>query len=136
MNTALMVADILIILAFFGVILALVSLVMVALKLKRDITRNAKRMYERPVQSGKNLVTLGKGIVLQEKTRVEGAIATVKATADVVMTTVEDAKVAASTLRDVDWQPILEAAQTGMKFAQAMANVARSVKNQGAEGSA
>ena len=133
MNPALMFADVLIILAFFSVILALVSLVVVVLKLKRDVTRNAKRIYERPVQSGKNLATLCKGIVLQEKAHVDSAVATVMATADHVKVVVDDTREAASTLRDVDWGPILEAAQTGMKFAQAMAGVAKSARTQGAE---
>jgi hypothetical protein len=131
MNTALMVADVLVILAFFGVILALVALVVVALKMKRDVTRNAKRIYERPMQSAKNLATTGKGIVMQEKVRVESAVATVKATAEIVKATAADTAEAASALRDVDWAPILEAAQTGMKFAQAMAGVAKSSKGQG-----
>lgn len=70
---------------------------------------------------------------MQEKARVDSAVATVKATAEVVKVTIDDTMEAASTLRDVDWAPILEAVQTGMKFAQAMANVAKSAKAQGAE---
>jgi hypothetical protein len=133
MNTWLMIADVLVILAFFGVILALLSIVFVALKLKNDVPRNVKRIYGRPVQSAKNLTTFAQGFVLQEKVRVESAVATVKATAEVVKVTIDDTREAASTLRDVDWAPILEAVQTGMKFAQAMANVAKSAKAQGAE---
>jgi len=133
MNTWLMIADVLVILAFFGVILALASVVFVALKLKRDVPRNMKRLYERPVRSGKNLAAFGKGFVMQEKARVDSAVATVKATAAVVKETVDDTREAASTLRDVDWGPILEGVQTGMKFAQAMASVAKSAKAQGTE---
>ena len=133
MNTALMIADILIILAFFGAILALVTLVFVALKLKRDVPRNAKRIYGRPAQSAKNLATFAQGFVMQEKARVDSAVATVKATAEVVKVTIDDTREAASTLKDVDWAPILEGVQTGMKFAQAMANVAKAAKAQGAE---
>jgi len=133
MNTWLMIADVLVILAFFGVILALLSIVVVAFKLKRDVPRNAKRMYGRPVQSAKNLATFAQGFVQQEKARVDSAVATVKATAEVVKVTIDDTREAASTFKDVDWAPILEAVQTGMKFAQAMANVAKSAKAQGAE---
>jgi len=128
-----MVADILVILAFFGVILALLAIVIVALKLKRDVPRNAKRIYGRPVQSAKNLATFAQGFVMQEKARVDSAVATVKATAAVVKVTVDDTMEAASTLKDVDWAPILEGVQTGMKFAQAMASVAKAARTQGAE---
>ena len=127
------VLDILIILAFLGLIVALIAIVNAALSLKRDVAANMKRITERPTRSAKNLANTGKGILLREQNRVQGAVATVKATAEVVKVTVDDTRVAVSTLRDIDWAPAMEAAQTGMKFAAAMASVAKAAKGQGAQ---
>jgi hypothetical protein len=133
MNIALMIADVLIIVAFLGLIVALGALVFAALRLKNDAMRNAKRLYVKPMQSVKNLTTAGKGIVQQEGVRVRHAIDTIRSTSAIVKETVDEVSVAVETVRDVDWAPILAAAQTGMKFAAAAADVARAASKQGAE---
>lgn len=132
MNVALIIADTLVILAFLGLIVVLVALVFAGLRLKRDVMRNAKRLYERPTNSVTSIINAGKGIVVRETPRVQHAISTVQATAEVVKATVEDTRIAVSTIRDVDWGPIIEMAQTGMKFASLAAAVARASSKQGA----
>lgn len=134
MNVALMVADVLVILAFLGLIVVVTALVFAALRLKRDVTRNAKRLYERPMNGVISIIDTGKGIVVRETPRVQHAISTITQTAAVVKATVDDAQVAVSTFREVDWEPIVQAVQTAAKFAEAAAGVARAASKQAAEG--
>lgn len=54
------------ILALVGLVGVLVFLAATALKLKTYVTTNAGRLYKRPLNSGKNLVTSVKGIAQQE----------------------------------------------------------------------
>lgn len=133
MNVVLMIADILIILAFLGLIAACGAVVFVALRMKRDVVRNAKRLYEPPLRSAKNIVTAGKGLVQQETVRVQHGARVVRETAAVVRTAVVDLRRAVEIVRDIDWQPILSMAQAGMQFASTAAKVARSASKQSAD---
>ena len=63
--------EILLILSLIGLIGVVIWLVVTVLNLKNGVTRDAKRIYERPLRSVKSLAATGKGIVMQEGVRVK-----------------------------------------------------------------
>lgn len=124
------IVDCIIILAFLGLIIALVAIVWAMLNLKNSVVANAKRLYERPSRSFKNLAAAGRGIVIQEQVRIDAASKRVKAATDLVLDTANDLNTAVETIRDIDWEPIFAAATGAARFMSAAAGVARAASTQ------
>ena len=57
--------------ALIGLIASVFLCVYTIFKVKSDVMRNAKRLYERPVRGAKNLAVAGRGIAMQETVRVQ-----------------------------------------------------------------
>jgi hypothetical protein len=129
-NVVLTIADYLIILALLGLIIVLAVLITAVLKLKSGAISDAKRLYERPLQSFKNLAAAGKGIVQQETVHIDAISARAKSAGVVVNEVAEDLNEAITTIRDVDWESLIASAQGFIKFASAAAGVARAVTRQ------
>lgn len=127
------IADWLIILAFLGLIITLAFAAWAAVRLTKGTVRNAKRLYERPVQAATNLSIAGRGIVLKETVRVQAAAAHITSAATAVARTATDLHIATKTLLNVDWTPVIEAVVAGVKFANLAAQVMRAASNQGPE---
>jgi hypothetical protein len=130
MSLGLEIADLIVILAFLGLIIAFGAVVFAVLTLKNGVMRNAKRIYERPTRSAKNLATAVKGIIQQESVRVVHAADNARHIADVVGKTALETKEALETMRDLDWEPLIAVAQSGTKFAAAAASVAQAASRQ------
>ena len=135
MDTVIAIVDWLQILALVGLIGAIVWLAMTAIRVKNGFMGDAKRLYEPPLRSGKNLVAAGKGIALQETARAKRVGATVKGTVEVVKDTALDAKEAAAGVNLADLKPIITNAQNAFRILSIVAQFARSTPKQSPKGS-
>ncbi len=117
--------EILLVLALVGLVGVLVWMVMTALRLKNAAVTNAGRLYKRPLNAGKNLVTTGKGIVQQETVRVKHVVATVKTTSGAVMQSATQIKEVAQTVHPEDLKPALALLKNASSALKIAANISR-----------
>ena len=99
--------EIFLVLALVGIIAVIGWMVLTAVRLKTALVTNAGRLYKRPLNAGKNLVTTGKGIAQQETVRVKRIVSTVKSTSGIVMQSVTEIKTVAETVHPEDLKPAL-----------------------------
>ena len=119
--------EIFLVLALVGIIAVIVWMVMTAVRLKTTVVTNAGRLYKRPLNAGKNLVTTGKGIAQQETVRVKRLISTVKTTSGIVVQTVTEIKTVAETVHPEDLKPalaLLKNASSALKIVENISHVA------------
>ncbi len=96
----------LLILAFLGFFGTIAWIVVVALKAKNAVMDDAKRLYEPPLRAGKAVVTTGKGVFLQEKTRVQRVGIVLKGTTASVKDTAGDISTVAKSIHPSDLKPV------------------------------
>ena len=89
---------------------------MTALHFKTAVMGNAKRLYERPVNSVKTLAATGKGIVQQEKVRVQHIAGTFKGTAGGVKETATEIKSAAQSVHPEELKTALNNVQRAFQL--------------------
>lgn len=118
----------LLVLAFIGLIGVLVWLVITAFGLKNSVMRDAKRIYERPVNSVKSLIATGKGIALQEGVRFKHIAADAKVAAGAVRETAGEVKTAAGSVHFSELKSVVGNIQSILKLMSAVAKVARSAE--------
>lgn len=130
MDIFIVIVDWLLVLALIGLIGVIIWLGLTAVRLKNGLMGDAKRLYEPPLRSGKNLVTAGKGIALQETARAKRVGATVKGTVNVVKDTAVDVKDAAAGVNLSELKPMIANAQSAFRILSLFAQFARSVPKQ------
>ncbi len=121
----------LLVLALLGLVGVLGWMTLTVLHLKNAVMQEARRIYERPLRSVKNLAATGKGIAQQETARAKRMGTTVKGTTEVVKDTALGVKEAAQSIHPSDLKPLLTNIQSVLKMASAAAEFARSVSQQG-----
>lgn len=134
MDTLIVIFQWLQVLALIGLIGAVIYLVMTALRVKNGLMGDAKRLYEPPLRSGKNLVAAGKGVALQEIGRAKRVATVVKGTAAVVKDTASDAKEAIQGVNLSDLKPYLVNAQNVLRILSITAQFARFAPKQKPKG--
>jgi hypothetical protein len=128
LNAGIVMLDI----ALFGLICVIGLAVYTAVTLKRDVARNAKRFYERPMRSIKNLSVTGQGIVRQESVRIGHIAEHGKTIVTCVRETGAEAVTAVRSFSSVDVATMMNVIKTGAKAATAAAEFAKAVSRQGA----
>ncbi len=123
--------EIFLVLALVGVIGVAVWMVITALRLKTALVTNAGRLYKRPLNAGKNLVTTGKGIAQQETVRVKHIISTVKTTSGAVMHSVTEIRTVAETVHPEDLKPALALLKNASNALKIVANISHVAAGQG-----
>ena len=123
--------EIFLVLALVGIIAVIVWMVMTAVRLKTTVVTNAGRLYKRPLNAGKNLVTTGKGIAEQETVRVKHIISTVKTTSGIVVQTVTEIKTVAETVHPEDLKPALALLKNASGTLKIVANISHVAAGQG-----
>ena len=123
--------EIFLVLALVGIIAVIVWMVTTAVRLKTSVVTNAGRLYKRPLNAGKNLVTTGKGIAEQETVRVKHIISTVKTTSGIVMQTVTEIKTVAETVHPEDLKPALALLKNASNALKTVANISHVAAGQG-----
>ena len=123
--------EIFLVLALVGIIAVIVWMVTTAVRLKTSVVTNAGRLYKRPLNAGKNLVTTGKGIAQQETVRVKHIISTVKTTSGIVMQTASEIKTVAETVHPEDLKPALALLKNASNALKTVANISHVPAGQG-----
>ena len=123
--------EIFLVLALVGIIAVIVWMVTTAVRLKTALVTNAGRLYKRPLNAGKNLVTTGKGIAQQETVRVKHIISTVKTTSGIVMQTASEIKTVAETVHPEDLKPALALLKNASNALKTVANISHVAAGQG-----
>ena len=123
--------EIFLVLALVGIIAVIVWMVTTAVRLKTSVVTNAGRLYKRPLNAGKNLVTTGKGIAQQETVRVKHIISTVKTTSGIVMQTASEIKTVAETVHPEDLKPALALLKNASGTLKIVANISHVAAGQG-----
>ena len=123
--------EIFLVLALVGIIAVIVWMVTTAVRLKTALVTNAGRLYKRPLNAGKNLVTTGKGIAEQETVRVKHIISTVKTTSGIVMQTASEIKTVAETVHPEDLKPALALLKNASNALKTVANISHVPAGQG-----
>ena len=123
--------EIFLVLALVGIIAVIVWMVTTAVRLKTSVVTNAGRLYKRPLNAGKNLVTTGKGIAQQETVRVKHIISTVKTTSGIVMQTASEIKTVAETVHPEDLKPALALLKNASSALKTVANISHVAAGQG-----
>ena len=123
--------EIFLVLALVGIIAVIVWMVTTAVRLKTSVVTNAGRLYKRPLNAGKNLVTTGKGIAQQETVRVKHIISTVKTTSGIVMQTASEIKTVAETVHPEDLKPALALLKNASSALKIVANISHVAAGQG-----
>ena len=123
--------EIFLVLALVGIIAVIIWMVTTAVRLKTSVVTNAGRLYKRPLNAGKNLVTTGKGIAQQETVRVKHIISTVKTTSGIVMQTVTEIKTVAETVHPEDLKPALALLKNASSALKIVANISHVAAGQG-----
>lgn len=123
--------EIFLVLALVGIIAVIVWMVTTAVRLKTSVVTNAGRLYKRPLNAGKNLVTTGKGIAQQETVRVKHIISTVKTTSGIVMQTASEIKTVAETVHPEDLKPALALLKNASNALKTVANISHVAAGQG-----
>ena len=123
--------EIFLVLALVGIIAVIVWMVTTAVRLKTALVTNAGRLYKRPLNAGKNLVTTGKGIAQQETVRVKHIISTVKTTSGIVMQTASEIKTVAETVHPEDLKPALALLKNASSALKIVANISHVAAGQG-----
>ncbi len=118
---------------FIGFFAAIFGIAFAALNLKNSAMRDAKRIYERPARSVKNIITTGKGIVQQETVRVKHIGGSAKVAISAVKETVTDVKTLVQSVPVDDAKALVSQAQTALKFFQTASRVLKSGVKQGTE---
>jgi hypothetical protein len=118
--------DWLLILAQIGLIGVLVWLVIAALKIKTSVMKDAKRLYERPTRSVKNLITTGKGIAQQESVRVTHIVGSAKVAAEAVGETAGEIKTISETIHLSELKTAYANVQSVLKMLRLVAKVTQS----------
>jgi len=126
-----MILDVLIIVALFGFVGAIVWIVMEGLKLKNQALSTYKRLAAPPIERVKNITATGKGIVQQESIRVRHIGKSIHRASVAVKETADDVIVVVDSLKDTDIEPLLQHAQTAFKFATAAASLLKAASQQG-----
>ena len=126
-----LLGEILLVLALVGFVVVLIWLAMTALRLKTAAVTNAGRLYKRPLNAGKNLVTTGRGIVQQETVRVKHMGASVKSAAGAVKETAVHVKASAQAVHPQDLKPALATMQNMSKIIRLAAQFSRPVHDEG-----
>ena len=123
--------EIFLVLALVGIIAVIVWMVTTAVRLKTALVTNAGRLYKRPLNAGKNLVTTGKGIAQQETVRIKHIISTVKTTSGIVMQTASEIKTVAETVHPEDLKPALALLKNASSTLKTVANISHVAAGQG-----
>ena len=123
--------EIFLVLALVGIIAVIVWMVTTAVRLKTSVVTNAGRLYKRPLNAGKNLVTTGKGIAQQETVRVKHIVSTVKTTSGIVMQTASEIKTVAETVHPEDLKPALALLKNASNALKTVANISHVAAGQG-----
>ena len=123
--------EIFLVLALVGVIGVIVWMVITAVRLKTSLVTNAGRLYKRPLNAGKNLVTTGKGIAQQEAVRVKRIVSTVKTTSGAVMHSVTEIRTVAETVHPEDLKPALALLKNASNAVKIAANITHLTAGQG-----
>ena len=123
--------EIFLVLALVGIIAVIIWMVTTAVRLKTAVVMNAGRLYKRPLNAGKNLVTTGKGIAQQETVRVKHIISTVKTTSGIVMQTASEIKTVAETVHPEDLKPALALLKNASNALKTVANISHVAAGQG-----
>lgn len=123
--------EIFLVLALVGIIAVIIWMVTTAVRLKTALVTNAGRLYKRPLNAGKNLVTTGKGIAQQETVRVKHIISTVKTTSGIVMQTASEIKTVAETVHPEDLKPALALLKNASNALKTVANISHVAAGQG-----
>ena len=123
--------EIFLVLALVGIIAVIIWMVTTAVRLKTSVVTNAGRLYKRPLNAGKNLVTTGKGIAQQETVRVKHIISTVKTTSGIVMQTASEIKTVAETVHPEDLKPALALLKNASNALKTVANISHVAAGQG-----
>ena len=123
--------EIFLVLALVGIIAVIIWMVTTAVRLKTALVTNAGRLYKRPLNAGKNLVTTGKGIAQQETVRVKHIISTVKTTSGIVMQTASEIKTVAETVHPEDLKPALALLKNASSALKIVANISHVAAGQG-----
>ena len=123
--------EIFLVLALVGIIAVIIWMVTTAVRLKTSVVTNAGRLYKRPLNAGKNLVTTGKGIAQQETVRVKHILSTVKTTSGIVMQTASEIKTVAETVHPEDLKPALALLKNASSTLKIVANISHVAAGQG-----
>lgn len=123
--------EIFLVLALVGIIAVIVWMVTTAVRLKTALVTNAGRLYKRPLNAGKNLVTTGKGIAQQETVRIKHIISTMKTTSGIVMQTASEIKTVAETVHPEDLKPALALLKNASNALKTVANISHVAAGQG-----
>jgi hypothetical protein len=126
MGTVYVIFEWLLVIAFIGLIGTIFWIVAAALAIKTSVMRDARRLYEPPLRSGKSLLATGKGIAQQETVRARHIAGRVKVAAGAVKVTTEEVKTASSAIRFSDLKPALATLQSGVKVIGLAVKIARS----------
>ncbi len=113
--------------AFFA---SIAYVAVTALNLKNSAMRNAKRLSQPPLNSGKALAATGKGIVMQEKVRVLSIAGQFKAMFDDVKVAATQVGQAAKTIHPDELKDAASNAQNTLRFASTLLHLFRSSPKQ------
>ncbi len=105
------IGEVLLVLAFVGLIGVLVWVVMTALHVKNTTVGHAKRLSQRPIAAVKNLITTVKGLVQQETVHVKHIGASVKGAAGAVQHSAAEIKDVAQTVHPEELKPAMAGIQ-------------------------
>ena len=106
-------------------------LVVTILHFKTAVVGNAKRLYERPVNSVKSLAATGKAIAQQEKVRFQHMAGTVKGTAGDVKEAATEIKAAAQSVHPAELKVALSNVQSTFRFMAAAVQLVKATSHQG-----
>lgn len=101
-----------------------------ALSLKSAAMRNAKRLYEPPLNSVKSLIGTGKGIVQREQVRVQHILSNAKIIAGDVKETTGQVGGAAKTVHPDELKDALANAQKTFQFVTMLTKIVHGMSNQ------
>ena len=121
----------LLVLALLGLIGVIVWLVMTVLHAKTAVMTDAGRLYKRPLNAGKNLVTTVKGLAQQETVRVKHIGLSVKDAAGAVKEASAEIQTAARGVHPEELQPALSSVQNVFKLMSLAAKFSQSASKQG-----
>lgn len=123
--------EILLVLALVGLISVNIWLVMTALHAKNAVMSNAGRLYKRPLNASKNLVTTVKGIVQQETVRVKRVGVSVKEAAGAVKEATVEIKTAAQGVHPEELRPAISSVQNVSRILSLAAKFSQAAAKQG-----
>lgn len=118
------------IIALVAFIAVIISLAITAIGLKNSVLRNAKRLYERPLNSVKNLTATGKAIAMQEQVRVQHIAGTLKDTAGGVKETAAEVKDAAQSVHPAELKAALSQIQQVLHILSLVMQLSRATARQ------